>query len=142
MVQLLPNLPLFRTNLSYYASYASDFQAAEQEALAIQPPDRFATLALAFALVGQGRLDEAKTAYRQLAGFGPQGASMAASGLGDVAMYEGRFGEAARILQEGATADVTANYGERASAKFAALAQVHLYQRQLGARLLRLPSRH
>jgi eukaryotic-like serine/threonine-protein kinase len=128
VVQLLPNLPLFRTNLSYYASYASDFQAAEQEALAIQPPDRYATLALAFALVGQGRLDDAKAAYQQLARFGPQGASMAASGLGDVAMYEGRFGEAARILQEGATADVKANYGERASAKFAALAQVYLYQ--------------
>jgi tetratricopeptide (TPR) repeat protein len=128
VVQLLPNLPLFRTNLATYASYASDFQTAEQEALAIAAPDRFATRALAFALVGQGRLDEAKAAYTRLAGFGPQGASMAASGLGDVAMYEGRFADAARILQEGATADVSAKYADSAAAKFAALAQVYLSQ--------------
>ena len=106
VVQLLPNLPLFRTNLSYYASYASDFPTAEQEALAIQPVDRFSTWALAFALFGQGRIDEARTTYERLATFGPQGASMAASGLGDLAMYEGRFADAARILQEGAMADV------------------------------------
>jgi eukaryotic-like serine/threonine-protein kinase len=86
VVQLLPNLPLFRTNLSYYASYASDFQSAEQEALAVQPPDRYATLALAFAQVGQGRMEEAKATYQQLASLGPQGASMAAAGLGDVAI--------------------------------------------------------
>jgi tetratricopeptide (TPR) repeat protein len=128
VVQLLPNLPLFRTNLSYYASYASDFPTAEQEALAIQAPDRFATQALAFALVGQGRIDEARAAYTRLAGFGPQGASMAASGLGDLAMYEGRFSDAARILQEGAAADIGAKYAGGAGAKFAALAQVYLAQ--------------
>jgi tetratricopeptide (TPR) repeat protein len=128
VVGLLPNLPLFRTNLSYYATYAGDFQAAEQEALAIQSPDRFATQALALALVGQGRLDEAKATYQRLTAFGPQGASMAASGLGDIAAYEGRFSEAARILQDGATADIAATYRERAAAKLVALAQVHLAQ--------------
>ena len=128
VVQLLPNLPLFRTNLSYYASYASDFQTAEQEALAIEAPDRFATLALAFAQVGQGRVNEAKATYTRLAGFGPQGASMAASGLGDIAAYEGRFQDAARILQEGATADINAKYTDRAGAKLVALAQVYLSQ--------------
>jgi tetratricopeptide (TPR) repeat protein len=125
---LLPNLPLFRTNLSYYATYAGDFQMAEQEALTIQSPDRFATQALALALVGQGQMDEAIATYKRLATFGPQGASMAASGLGDIAAYEGRFSDAARILQDGATADLAAKYGERAAAKLAALAQVHLYQ--------------
>jgi serine/threonine protein kinase/tetratricopeptide (TPR) repeat protein len=128
LVQLLPNLILFRTNLSYYASYASDFPTAEQEALAIQAPDRFATQALAFAVLGQGRIDEAKSTYERLVSFGPQGASMAASGLGDIAAYEGRFADAARILQEGAARDVKEGYGERAGAKFAALAQVYLYQ--------------
>jgi serine/threonine protein kinase/tetratricopeptide (TPR) repeat protein len=128
VVQLLPNLPLFRTNLSYYASYASDFPTAEQEALAIQPPDRFGTRALAFALVGSGRIEEAKATYTKLSDFGKQGASMAASGLADIAMYEGRFSEATRILREGAAADSAAGYSERASAKYAALAQVHLSQ--------------
>ena len=128
VVRLLPTLPLFRTNLSYYATYASDFQAAEQEALAIQPVDRFATQALAFAQVGQGRVADAKATYERLTTFGPQGASMAASGLGDLAMYEGRFSDAARILQEGATADAAANYSEKAAMKFALLSQVYLNQ--------------
>jgi tetratricopeptide (TPR) repeat protein len=128
VVRLLPTLPLFRTNLSYYASYNSDFQSAEQEALAIQPPDRFAVLALAFALTGQGRIDEARAAYRQLATFGAQGASMSASGLGDLAAYEGRFADAVRILQDGATADINAKYADRAGAKLVALGQVHLAQ--------------
>jgi serine/threonine protein kinase/tetratricopeptide (TPR) repeat protein len=128
VVGLLPTLPLFRTNLSYYASYAGDFPAAEQEALAIQTPDRFATLALAFAQLGQGRVADARATYQKLTSFGPQGASMAASGLGDLAVYEGRFSDAARILQDGATADVASNYSERAAMKFALLSQVYLNQ--------------
>ena len=126
VVRLLPTLPLFRTNLSYYATYASDFQSAEQEALAIQPADRFAGQALAFAQLGQGRVADARATYEKLTSFGPQGASLAASGLGDLAVYEGRFADAARILQAGATADIAANYTGRAAMKFALLSQVYL----------------
>jgi tetratricopeptide (TPR) repeat protein len=128
VVQLLPNLSLFRTNLSYYASYASDFQAAEQEALAVQPPDRFSTRGLAFAMLGQGRVDDAKEVYGRLATFGPSGESMSASGLADVAIYQGRYSDAVTILQAGATADVSNNNGELAAVKLAVLSQVQLYR--------------
>jgi tetratricopeptide (TPR) repeat protein len=128
IVRLFPTLPLFRTNLSYYATYAGDFQAAEQEALTIQPVDRFSTQALAFAQFGQGRIADAKATFERLATFGPQGASMAASGLGDLAVYEGRFSDAVRTLQDGATADIAAKYTERAAMKLALLSQIYLNQ--------------
>ena len=39
------------------------------------------------------------------------GASFAASGLADLALYEGRFAEAIRMLEQGAAADVAADVG-------------------------------
>ena len=133
LVRLLPSLPLFRTNLSYYATYAGDFQTAEQEALAIQPQDRFTTRALALAQLGQGRISDARANYEKLISLGAQGASMAASGLGDLAVYEGRFSDAARILQEGATADLAAKLGDQAATKLALLSQIRLNQQDTRA---------
>ena len=83
---------------------------------------------LAFALLGQGRVDEARTTYEQLAKFGPQGKSMTDSGLADIAMYQGRFAEAAGILEKGAAADLETKNPRRAAMKLAVLAQVHLYR--------------
>ena len=45
-----------------------------------------------------------------------------------MAAYQGRFSDAVRILEEGAAADLEADYAERAAAKFAALAHAHLSQ--------------
>ena len=91
VVGLLPKRATFRVNLSLYASYAGDFQTAEQEARKIEEPDAYATLALAFAQVGQGQWAEARDTYQKLAGIGELGASFAASGLGDLAVLEGRL---------------------------------------------------
>jgi tetratricopeptide (TPR) repeat protein len=128
VVQLLPNLSLFRTNLSYYATYAGDFRSAEQEALAVQPADRFSTVGLAFSLLGQGRINDAKEVYARLSTFGRAGESKSASGLADIAIYEGRFMDAARMLQAGAAADLSADNGELAAVKLAILAQVQIYR--------------
>ena len=53
---ILPNRALYRVNLALYANYASDFEAAEQEARTDRSPDVNALLALAFAQLGQGQL--------------------------------------------------------------------------------------
>ena len=45
------------------------------------------------------------------------GVSQAASGLGDLAIYEGRFSDAVRILAEGAAADLASKNPDRAAAK-------------------------
>ena len=133
VVTLVPNLPLFRTNLSWYASYAGDFRSAEREARAIRDPELYATHALAFALVGQGQVDQAVATYERLAAFGVRGASMAASGLGDAAVYQGRFSDAVRILGRGAEADLASKNLDAAAAKFASLAHAELLRGQSAA---------
>ena len=122
VVELLPQRLLFRDNLALYASYAGDFQTGEQEARTVPEGDVYGTLALAFAQLGQGQTPQAAETYARLAVINSQGASFAASGLGDVAAYEGRFREASRILTAGAAADIATKSPDRAAAKFAALA--------------------
>src|SRR4030095_12475378 len=54
--------------------------------------------------------------------------SMSASGLADIAMYQGRYSEAVNILQAGAMADLSNDKRELAAVKYAILAQVQLYR--------------
>jgi tetratricopeptide (TPR) repeat protein len=58
---------------------------------------------------------------------------MASSGLADLALYEGRFAEAARILEQGATNDLGAKNPENAADKLTALAYVQLSRGQKAA---------
>ena len=126
VVEMLPTRALFRDNLALYANYGGDFQTAEEQAGAVQGPDVYAVLATAFAHMGQGQFATAKETYQRLWTMGTLGASMAAVGLGDMAVVEGRFTDAVGILTEGATADLAAENADAAARKFAALAHVHL----------------
>jgi hypothetical protein len=56
--------------------------------------------------------------------------SQSASGLGDLAAFEGRFADAIQILEKGASVDVQAKESERAADKFLALANVQLARKQ------------
>jgi tetratricopeptide (TPR) repeat protein len=128
VVAILPNRALYRENLALYAAYSGDFPAAEQEVRSMPQPGPFGLLALAFAQLGKGQLAEAAETYRTLEKDAEVGASYAASGLGDLAVYEGRFADAARILEAGAAADLAARDAERAASKFNALAEVRAIQ--------------
>lgn len=125
-VQILPNQVTYRANLALFADYAGDFAAAEREVRAMKEPDARAISALALSQLGQGLLPAAADTYRTLGTMGRWGASFAASGLGDVALYEGRFADAVRILEEGAAADLAANNADSAAMKYAALAYAHV----------------
>jgi tetratricopeptide (TPR) repeat protein len=125
--QILPKRALYRLNLALYAAYAGDFETAVTEAkntqdlgnpLGLQP--------LAYAQVAQRQLPDALATYRALGAVGPQGASIAASGIADLAVYEGRFAEAARLYEQGAATDLMQNNVDRAAAKLTALAHVQL----------------
>ena len=97
-IEILPKYALFHNNLALYAAYGSDFQTAEQEALQVQqlnPSYAKGYISLAFAQLGQGRVPEAIETYRKLENISAWGSSNAAAGLADVALYEGRFGDAA-----------------------------------------------
>jgi eukaryotic-like serine/threonine-protein kinase len=55
---------------------------------------------------------------------------MATSSLGDLALYQGRFSEAVRLLEQGGEADLKGKMPENATSKFAALAYAELLRGQ------------
>ena len=97
VVKILPNRALYRENLALYSAYSGDFEGCGTRSSGyLTEPSVFGLLALAFAQVGQGQLAQAAETYRQIGKIDEQGASYMAAGLGDIAVYEGRFSDAAR----------------------------------------------
>jgi len=112
-------------NLALFSSYGGDFQAGEAAAVRLQqllPSFEYGYLSMAFAQIGKDQLDKAAESYRKLGTVSDLGSSMSASGLADLALYEGRLKEGSRILEQGAAADITAKNTDSAADKFAALA--------------------
>jgi eukaryotic-like serine/threonine-protein kinase len=127
VVSILPKRALYHLNLALYAAYGGDFQTAEQEARTSEEMgSALGPVASAFAQLGLGQVTQASDSYRRLMMAGGVGPSRAASGLGDVAIYEGRFADAVRILETGSTADVSAKNPDRAAAKLVAAAYAQL----------------
>ncbi len=127
-VEAAPKDAIERLYLGFYTSYSGDFQTGESHAraaLAINPSPE-AYLALAEAQVGQGKLSDAAETYGTLQKQGDAGASIAASGLADIYMYEGRYTEATKTLEQGITADLSAKNAENAGDKLIALANIQL----------------
>jgi eukaryotic-like serine/threonine-protein kinase len=136
-VEIAPQSAQERFSLSFISSYAGDFQAGEREARkAVQlMPSPDAYLALAEAQLGLGQMSQATETYHNLEKLSAIGASTAASGLADLAVYEGRFSDAVRILESGAAADLKAKRPENAANKYAALSRIHLLLGQKQAAL-------
>ncbi len=134
-VAIVPQGGLQHLVLSFYSSYGGDFQGGEREARSAldRTPSYGAYLALAEAQVGQGQLSQAAETYHKLETVSALGASIAASGLADLASYEGRFEAAVRLLEQGAAADLAAKRPENAADKFAALAITQVWRGQKGA---------
>jgi eukaryotic-like serine/threonine-protein kinase len=136
-VEISPKAAMQRRNLALIAAYAGDFQTSEREAraaLQLNPRYERAYLPLAYARILQGRLPEAAETYRELEKVSRLGASFAASGLADLAVYQGRFSDAVQILEEGAAADQSAT-NLLSAEKFTMLAYVQLLRRQKKAAL-------
>jgi serine/threonine protein kinase/tetratricopeptide (TPR) repeat protein len=116
-------------NLALFTTYGGDFSSGEREARRLQqlmPSFEYGYISLAFSQVGQGQLSQAAETYGKLKDVSAFGASTASTGLADLASYEGRFGEASRILEQGAAADLAAKGSDNAASKFAALAYIYL----------------
>lgn len=98
---LWPGSIRFRSNYALYAMYAGDFVNAAKVAQAIvdEEPKSFTDyLPLAVSDVVERRLDHARQVYERMAGTGVPGASLAATGLADLALFEGRPAEARAVL--------------------------------------------
>jgi tetratricopeptide (TPR) repeat protein len=96
----------------------------------MEEPGTFGMLARAYAHLLQGQLPEAADTYERIGKIDGLGASYRSSGLGDLALYQGRLSDAARIFAEGAAADLASKDADRAANKFAALAHIQVLRQQ------------
>ena len=132
LVEMVPARDLYRSNPAAYLSYAGEFEAGEEAAALLSEPGMFGLSVLAFAQLGQGRLTEASEAYQAIGEIDALGASYRASGLADMAMYEGRFSDAARLFREGATTDLMNKEPDLAGRKLAELAKTYVLRGESG----------
>jgi serine/threonine protein kinase/tetratricopeptide (TPR) repeat protein len=129
-VQILPKRVGRRANLALLRNYSGDFKTAEGEAKAFQETNDYAALAVAFAQLGQGLTLEATETYKRLGTMSTLGASWAASGIGDLGLYEGRFSDAVRTLEQGVASDLASKNADRAARKLTSMAYVHVQRGQ------------
>jgi eukaryotic-like serine/threonine-protein kinase len=118
-----------RGNLAIYALYAGDFSSASKEAeatLKLNPNYEAAVRALALAQLGQGQNQQAAETYNRLAAVSARGASMADTGLADLALFEGRTTDAIHILEKAIASDLAANDKTSAAGKQAMIAEAQL----------------
>jgi eukaryotic-like serine/threonine-protein kinase len=128
-LQLTPKDLMARMNFALYACYAGDFQACGREAsqaLQLNPSYEEAFLVQAYAELGQNQLQQVSETYQKLQNVSAWGASIAAAGRGDLALYQGRFGEAVQIFEKGAAADIATKKPDASADKFAMLAYAQL----------------
>jgi tetratricopeptide (TPR) repeat protein/predicted Ser/Thr protein kinase len=130
-VEIVPRGVGQRLNLGFISAFAGDFAASEKEArtaLEINPSAAQGYLVLAEAQLGQGQIDKSADAYHQLEKSSPLGASTANAGLADLAAYQGKYAEAARLLTQGAATDMAGKMADNAARKYAALANLEELQ--------------
>ena len=136
-LEIYPSNTRFRQNYALYAMYAGDFKTAADEAekvLAQSQTQYKAYLVRGAAAFAAGNLQAMKDAYAQMAARGgAAGASLSSHGLADLALYEGRPGEAITILRDGIAADEKSNNRSARAAKLAVLAEAQLASGQNAA---------
>lgn len=117
-----------RINLALYAMYAGDFDTAIQQADDInkEAPGRHQTyLPIAMGAIVRNDFDAARNAYQLMAKTGVQGASLAATGLADLAIYRGQYSEAEAILTPAIAEDRANKHTAGLMAKLIALAETY-----------------
>ena len=128
-VEVSPKNLLQRDNLALYGIYAGDFATGEKEAKAVleqNPAFTHAYNSLAMAQMGLGAPANAEETYHKLEGVNARGASVAAVGLADIALFHGRAEDAIPLLEKGIAADLANKDNDGAAGKDIMLAQAHL----------------
>ena len=134
-IDIYPKSFKYRANYALYAMYASDFKTAAataQELINENPNFDTAYLVLAIEAIASGDLTRARQAYESAAKTGDAGASLAALGLADLDMYQGRYKEAIATLPDATKRDRDQGNDFGAIAKLMALADAHAVRRQMG----------
>jgi len=132
-VEIAPKDVMTRMNYALYACYASEFDSCERsarEVLKLNDKYEEGFFAVAYAQLGRNQLTQAAETYQQLAKISPWGASLAAAGLANLALYEGRFRDAVQILEKGVAEDLAAKNPDAAADKLWMLAEANLQRGQ------------
>jgi serine/threonine protein kinase/Flp pilus assembly protein TadD len=124
-VGMLPQHVGFRINLALMSNYAGDFEAAEKVVQGLEM-DLRKSVALVHSQMGRGLLSEAAQTLEKVRQLNPRAASFTVSQLGEIAVYEGRFAEAIKILEEGVPADLATKSAELAAFKLTSIGFAHL----------------
>jgi serine/threonine protein kinase/tetratricopeptide (TPR) repeat protein len=114
--QIYPNNVVRLNNLALFEMYASDFKSAEREARSVlekNPSREKAFIVLAIAQAAQGQPDQARATYTKLQSVSSNGPSMAADGLADLSLYQGRLADAATVLQAAIKSEKDASRRDR-----------------------------
>jgi len=109
-LRIMPGHLLNRANLAVYALYSGDFETAAREAQTVReasPSYITPRVVIGLAEIGSGRPARAIPVYQGLASVGRSGATLAAQGLADLALYEGRVSDAVTILERQISTDAT-----------------------------------
>jgi tetratricopeptide (TPR) repeat protein len=118
----------FRNNYLLYAMYAGDFTTAENGARQLLREDaKFEDAYFPLAISQLARNDRAgaRASYEQMATTGASGSSRAAMGLADLAMYEGRFADAEKVLADAVVPDEKIGNTAGRASKYVALAETY-----------------
>jgi eukaryotic-like serine/threonine-protein kinase len=113
------NVPA-RNNLGLYAMYAGDFDTAiaeQQAVLELNKDFVLAYVGMALSQLGEGKIDEARATWEKLKALNGHGASVAAAGLADLALYQGDVGGAQALLKPAIAAELAAKDTDSASVK-------------------------
>jgi serine/threonine protein kinase/tetratricopeptide (TPR) repeat protein len=130
-LKIAPSNVFERMNSSLYSCYTNDFQSCERGGRAVlqmNPSYEHAFLVVAYAQLGQGQVSQAAGEYQQLEKVSPRGASLAAAGLGNIALYQGRFKEGIQILEKGTAVDLEAKNPVAAADKVLLIAYANLWR--------------
>jgi len=128
-VEIFPRNATSRVNLALFAMYASDFAAGVTmgKAVAKDYPNQYkAWLPVAVEAVLRGDLDAAQAAYADMAKGGPVGASLAAIGRGDLALYAGTGASITSELKPSIEEDIAAKRTTPAAVKLTIVAEAEL----------------
>ncbi len=133
-VEITPNELTSRYNLVWYAMGEGKFDVAAKEAQEVikkNPEFAEARITLGLIQLAQDQPQEAEKTYRELTTKGGRFASLAAIGLADLALYEGRLNDARKVLEAGIAADLKNKLEDEAMLKSIMLAQTFLAQGRL-----------
>ena len=106
-LDVYPASPKLRSNYALYAMYSGNFDTAAQEAekaITADPSYVLPYVPLAIAAIAKAP-ETAESVYERMAKSGPRGVSRALAGRADLALYQGRYDDAERLLMAAPSTD-------------------------------------